>query len=283
MTHTGNKRDVMKGYTRMLPFFITAFAAFIMAITAPAVSADEETEIPFAEANLFFELNNTDGDLGIHALIDGEAWRELEIEDPRGREMLDIRVKGRLQKQGLTEIFFESAEPTFDELPPRKFFRRFPAGIYEIEGETLEGDELESRTELTHVMPAPPAPTVNGQPMAGQCDDEEPGFDATMVSAPVTIAWPAVSMSHPDRDGGGAGVQPPIPVTIRNYEVVVEVLLDLNGEEFASVLSVILPPDATEFTIPDEFIALGNEFKYEVLAREESFNQTAVESCFVIE
>jgi hypothetical protein len=41
-------------------------------------------------------------------------------------------------------------------------------------------------------------------------------------------------------------------------------------------------------TIPEELIDLGleeaeGEFKYEVLAREESYNQTAVESCFVIE
>jgi hypothetical protein len=174
--------------------------------------------------------------------------------------------------------------PTFDELEPEDFFRRFPAGIYEIEGVTIEGEELESEVELTHVMPAPPEPTVNGKPMAEQCDPEEAGYDATVVtSTPVTIAWPEVTMSHPDDSGGGAGVQPPIPVTIRNYEVVLEVELEVNGEEFASVLSVILPPDVTKFTVPKEFISLGDEFKYEVLAREESFNQSAVESCFVIE
>ena len=36
-------------------------------------------------------------------------------------------------------------------------------------------------------------------------------------------------------------------------------------------------------TVPAEFIALGDTFKYEVLAREESFNQTATESCFVLD
>lgn len=36
-------------------------------------------------------------------------------------------------------------------------------------------------------------------------------------------------------------------------------------------------------TVPEEFLKLGTEFKHEVLAREESYNQTAVESCFVIE
>lgn len=81
---------------------------------------DHEEEMPFSEAHLFFELNNTDGDLGIHALIDGDAWEKLKIEDPKEREILNVRVGGRLQRQGLTEIFFESAEPTFEELSPQK-------------------------------------------------------------------------------------------------------------------------------------------------------------------
>ena len=170
-------------------------------------------------------------------------------------------------------VFFESAEPTFDELEPEDFFRRFPAGIYEIEGITIEGEELESEVELTHVMPAPPAPTVNDEPMAVQCDEEKPGFDASEVSAPVTIAWPAVTISHPDLGVDGQ-------ISIHNYEVVLEVETE---EGLTSVFSVVLPPDATSFTVPAEFTDLGDEFKYEVLAREESFNQTAVEGCFVIE
>ena len=288
MKHTQSKNNGTKRHLRMLAILIVPVVALILGAAAPELWAgghhDEDDEIPFDEAEIFFELNDTDGDLGIHALIDGEAWKRLEIEDPRERKMLNIKVKGRLRKQGLTEIFFESAEPTFDELDPEDFFKRFPEGIYEIEGLTLEGQEMESKTELTHVMPAPPEPTVNGDPMAEQCDPDEAGYDATVVTGlPVTIAWDPVALSHPDPDGGGAGVQSPIEVTIRNYEVVLEVELEVNGEEFASVISVILPPDVREFTVPEEFIGLGDEFKYEVLAREESFNQTAVESCFVLE
>jgi hypothetical protein len=36
-------------------------------------------------------------------------------------------------------------------------------------------------------------------------------------------------------------------------------------------------------TIPEEFLAQSDTFKYEVLAREKSFNQTAVESCFLLD
>ena len=110
------------------------------------------------------------------------------------------------------------------------------------------------------------------------CDDEEtvPSVDGDTV----TISWAAVTMSHPDL--GGKAI---VPVTIHNYEVVVERELEVNGEEFASVFSIILPPGQTSMTIPAEFLGPGDgeKFKYEVLAREESFNQTAVESCFVLE
>lgn len=261
--------------TTMLIF---AFALWTTS-TTPVSWAKDENELPFSEAQLFFELNNTDSDLGIHASIDGEPWKRLEIEDPNGRNMLKIRANGRLQRQGMTQLFFESAEPRFAELSPQMFFDRFPEGLYEIGGKTLDGRELENEVTLSHVMPAPAEPTVNALPAAKVCDAEDPGFDATVTTAPVTIAWPAVTNSHPDPNGGGAAVQPPVPVVIHNYEVVVEVL----DQPFASKLDLILPPGEHSFTIPAEFIALGKNFKYEVLVREESFNQTAIESCFVLE
>jgi len=39
----------------------------------------------------------------------------------------------------------------------------------------------------------------------------------------------------------------------------------------------------TEVSVPEDFTALGEEFKFEILVREASGNQTAVESCFEIE
>jgi hypothetical protein len=271
----------------LLPVFLVAVFALILGASAPGVWAEED-ENEFEVAELFFELNNTDGDLGIHALVDGGPWKKLEIEDPRDRDMLDIYVKGRLRRQGLTEIFFESAEPTFDELPPERFFRRFPEGTYEIEGITLEGEELENEVELTHLMPAP----ADGIRLSGDainleyvnCEDED--TIPVVTDRPVTISWDPVTDSHPEIGRTGEEVE------IVNYELVVEVewevMVDGELEEFTSVFSIILPPSQTSVTIPEELIDIGveeadGEFKYEILAREESYNQTAVESCFVIE
>jgi hypothetical protein len=235
----------------------------------PVSWADDEDETPFDEADIFFELNHTDGDLGIHALIDGEPWKRLEIEDPQERRMLNIYVNGRLRRQGLTEIFFESAEPSFDELSPEEFFRRFPEGKYEIEGITLAGQELESTARLTHVLPAPPDNImVSGLEAAENCDADP----LPSVSKPVIISWDPVTQSHPEIGRTGETIK------VVKYQLVVE-----REEPTLLVFSVDLPPTVTEFKVPSGFIALGEEFKFEILVREKSGNQTAVESCFVVE
>ena len=253
----------------VLRFFLVAVMVIILAAAAPKVWAEDNgEESSFEEANLFFELNDTDGDLGIHALIDGDAWKYLEIEDPRGRKMLNIFVRGRLRKQGLTEIFFESAEPSFDELDPKKFFRRFPEGEYEIEGITLEGDELENTALLTHVMPAPPENILVSEiEVAEGCDEDS----LPVVEEPVIISWDPVTESHPELGKTGEMIE------VVNYQVVVE------EEESGLVFSVDLPPGVTEVEVPLGFTALSDEFKFEILVREASGNQTAVESCFVID
>lgn len=246
-----------------------AAAALCAAAATHAGNGGDDDEQPFAEASIYFELNDTDGDLGIHALIDGEPWKKLEIEDAHERRLLNIRLTGRLRRQGLTELFFESAEPPFDELSPEDFFRRFPEGTYEIEAKTLEGGELESEVEVSHVMPGRPGNvTVSGVPKAEDCDVEP----LPEVGMPIVIDWDAVTESHPDIG------TPEVPVEVDKYQVVIE-----REEPTPLVLSVDLSPDVTQLEIPPGLVSAGEEIKFEILVRGENGNQTAVESCFVVE
>ena len=278
----GTKRSML-----LLPVFLVALVALIMGAAAPNCWArggghgdDDGDEISFEVADVYAELNDTDGDLGFHALIDGEPWKYLKIEDPRERVILWVSSMGRLRRQGLTELFFESAEPPFDELTPEQFFRRFPAGMYEIESRTLEGDEQESEDLFWHVMPAQPGLQLDGSVqievgvetdtvIKGKCDDEDPLYGPVEVGGDtVLINWEPVTTSHPT-------IGDPGDITVELYQFVVE------EEESGSKLSVDLPPDVTEWTVPEEFIALGDEFKYEILVKEATGgNQTAIESCF---
>ena len=91
---------------------------------------------------------------------------------PEDRVLLAVSNEGRLGLQGLTELFFESAEPNFDDLSAAEFFARFPEGEYEIEGLTLAGQSLESVSGFTHVMPAPPANiTISGKEAPAECEE----------------------------------------------------------------------------------------------------------------
>jgi len=224
-------------------------------------------EIPFDKANIFFELNNTDGDLGIHSLIDGEPWKKLVIEDAKERSMLKIKLKGKLRKQGLTELFFESAEPTFDELSHENFFKRFAEGEYTIEGITTEGVEMESTAIVTHVMPAPPKIFVSGQPVSEDCE-VDPG---PKVSESFTVRWDPITQSHPEIGRTGEFIE------VVNYQLVLE------REDPLVKYSVELSPDITSVEFPPGLANPGDEFKVEVLVREASGNQTATESCFLIQ
>ncbi len=216
----------------------------------------------FTKGEIFFELNDTDGDLGIHANLDGSEYKRLEVEDPTGTPIMLIRAFGRLAQQGLTQLSLESAEPSFDELDPADFFRRFPEGFYEIEATGLDGVEFETRTRLSHVLSEPvPNLTVNGLAAADSCD--EPALP--IVRAPVVIDWDPATRSHPDLGKRGT---PQI------------VLYQLFVEQGAVKFSVDLAPNVTRFQVPAEILALTGTFKYEVIARTSSGNNTATETCF---
>jgi hypothetical protein len=240
-------------------------AAALLACALPATAGAEA----FSKASLYFELNHTDGDLGIHAQVDGDPWRVLAIDDPGGARLLDIDVKARLRTQGLTELSFESAEPTFDKLPPKEFFARFPEGEYKITGTTLDGKALASLAKLSHVIPAPAANIrVSGAAVPKDCEKGP----VPSAAQPVVITWSPVTASHPDL--GKAG-----PVRVEKYEVVV-------GREKPTPLSfsVELPGTATSFEVPKNFVALAGAepFKLEILGRATNGNQTAIESCFKV-
>lgn len=229
---------------------------------APAAGAPPNRR--FAEAEIFFELNDTDGDLGIHAAIDGNTWTELEIEGPGDRQLLDIVSAGSLRTQGLTQLSWESAEPPFEELPPAVFFQRFPEGRYEIEGLAQDGATIAGSSVLSHVLAAPPENIlVSGAPAAESCDAE----NLPMVVPPVMIDWDPVTESHPEIGKTGH-------ITVGRYQLFVE------GEGVQ--LSLDLPPDVTEFEVPQAVTDMGTDFKFEIIVRTSAGNNTAVESCFEV-
>jgi hypothetical protein len=243
-----------------VPLVLLIIALLLGGALFPAVRGAQQFDV----AQIFFELNHTDGDLGIHASIDGEPWTDLEIEGPGDSTLLNIVSRGRLARQGMTELSFESAEPDFEEERPADFFRRFPEGRYRIDARAQEGGRIQSSAVLSHVLAAPPSNVrLNNLAAARSCDDPLP-----MVVPPVMIDWDPVTQNHPDLGKKG-------PVNVSLYQLFVE-------REGGVKFSLDLPPSVTQFEVPRGVTDLGKDFKFEIIARTTTGNNTAVESCFLV-
>lgn len=117
-----------------------------------AGTEDAEAGVPFADAELFFELNATDDDLGLQLFVDSDdGWKRVRVLDPGRREMLVFQTASRLSRLGITELRFESAEPSPDEV-----LALFPPGEYRFRGKTVHGDYLTASATLSHDFPAEP-------------------------------------------------------------------------------------------------------------------------------
>lgn len=223
----------------------------IVAVPTAWVLAQGSGGVEFDDASIIIEVNATDGDAGIQIFMDGEGWRAMTVTDPTGRRQLELNAEAGIGAQGLTEFFFESAEPSFDEQPLSELLARFPEGEYTYTGETIDGEEISGSAVLSHTIPAAPVTS--------------PGNDEVVSAAdPVVIAWEEVTE--------------PADVEIVGYQVIVE-----REEPVLRVFSVDMPADARRVTVPAEFIEADANYKYEVLAIDASGNQTITEVEFETE
>src|SRR5687767_5542304 len=120
---------------RRLVLIATGLAALaLIAVGGTALGKDQTSAtstgkpIPLAAATLIVEVNATDGDAGLQFFLDGEPWNSMTISDPNGNVVVDVDAEGRLKDWGLTELFSESNEPPFSEVPLEEFKARFPEG-----------------------------------------------------------------------------------------------------------------------------------------------------------
>ena len=97
----------------------------------------------------------TDNDLGLQLFLDtDDGWKRVRVLDPARRGVIEFETAGRLSELGLTELRFESSEPS-----PEEVLALFPPGEYRFRGQTVEGDFLASNATLSHDFPPPPSIT----------------------------------------------------------------------------------------------------------------------------
>ena len=211
--------------------------------------------VKIADARLKFEINATDHDGGVQVFLDAEQWKRMSIFDPKGRRIFTTITDGIMGMQGGTELFMESAEPTFEELPLDQLLERWPAGRYEFRGVGLDGETLRGAARLTHDLPAGP---VLVSPIEG---------DRRQDPNDTVVRWKRV----PPANGS----------PIIGYQVLV-VRPDTGMKALPKVtLDVMMPPTADRLRVPRGFLESGTEYEWEVLAIEEGGNQTLSSSTFV--
>jgi hypothetical protein len=204
--------------------------------------------VRLADARLKFEINATDGDGGIQVFLDGTSWRRISIFDPTGRRIFTTMTEGRMGTQGGTELFLESSEPTFTQLPLARLLARFPAGTYTFRGTGLKDERYVGTARLTHDLPDAPKLV---SPLEG---------DAPQDPERTTLRW--------------TGVKAPNGSPIIGYQVlVVQPETGLRSLP-TRTLDVLMPPTARSLVVPRGFLRRGTEYEWEVLAIERGGNQT---------
>lgn len=233
-------------HTRMLTFSLAALVALIVGATSPETWAAKK-KLELEISRIYWEYNSSANDLGVHVSLDGEDWRKLKIINPAGRTIFEVEGRGPYRLLGLTELFFEGAEPNLDDFPLENLLARFPEGTYRFTGRTVDGDVIAGTGQFTHAIPAGPTNVV-----------------AALNGNSLVISWNPVT--------GPPDGFPDLPITIVGYQVIV------------GSFQVTIPATTTplQVTVPPEFVASlpGGQNLFEVLAIEASGNQTITEGSF---
>lgn len=221
---------------------------------------DSGTIISLKEAKLNIEHNAKDKDTGFQGFIDSEGWEQITLTGPEG-VVLTFKGKGKLGKLGLTELFFETVEPANADVPISDILKILPEGNYTFKGSAIEVGERQGTTIgtawLTHDIP-------NGPVLLS------PAEGSTVPVNDLVVSWSPVTKTI---DGSA--------VNIISYQLIIEKdetphqhMIGKRG------LSIYLPASVTRIPIPKEFLEPETDYKWEVLAIEESGNQALTSSHF---
>ena len=221
-----------------------------------------------AAAKLFIEHNATDEDTGVHGAFDDHGWSELCVYDPNGRQVLAVKPQGQLGELTVSGIFFESREPPNSEFSIDDLLAAFPEGKYEVRGLSFDGTGLTGFATFTHDIPA--APVITSPALA---EDANRAAHAVIASDDPVVRWEPVTRTIFDG-----------PITITGYEVIVTKNAKDDPNGFSRpTFDVHVSPDQTSLTVPVEFLEPHTVYELEVLALEESGNQTIAAGFFKTE
>jgi hypothetical protein len=221
---------------------------------------------PIDDAKLYVEFNSTDEDLGIHGYLGDDGWTELCVYNPGGELMLAIKPQAQLGSTTLASVFFEGREPSLDEFGFEEL-KSFPEGRYAVRALSHDGTSVSGEATFSRNVPAPP------ELVFPAWAEEEGAEDVVMPTDGFSVEWEPVTETT---DGN--------PVTLSGYEVIITKVEHDDPHGFSlPVYDVHLGPEKTLLSVPPEFLEQDTLYELEILAIEESGNQTITVSFFMTE
>jgi hypothetical protein len=271
---------IMHNYLKTGVITLMAVMAVGAILVAPATNhailAQDDTmgctlpdgdSVEISDAKLYIEYQATDGDMGVHGLFDDHGWSELCVFDPNGQLVLHVNPQSALGDLTMAGIFFESREPLLEEYSYEDLMANFPEGEYTVVGTNHDGTGLTGAALFSHSVPNPPvivSPVVVEEDMA----------DEAVVSVDgLVVEWEDVTETIMGD-----------PVTITGYEIIIT---NVDSEDphgmSRPIFDVHVAADRNSLSVPVEFLEPGTLYEIEVLALEESGNQTISVGFFTTE
>jgi hypothetical protein len=250
----------------MILLAVVLFTGYVVGIlasttTQAAYAQSSDAAIPLKESKLIIEHNAKDEDTGFQGFLDSEGWNNITVTGPDGN-VLNITGQGKLGQLGLSELFFESVEPANVDVPIDEVLKTLPAGNYTFGGSAIEAGEKQGETigtdMLTHDIPGGPkllSPAENA--IVPEAED-------------LLVSWGPVNKTINGSD-----------INIIAYQLIIEKDEDPDPNMIGTMgLGMYLPSDVNEMTISSKFLEPGTDYLWEVLAIEESGNQSINSSQF---
>ena len=239
--------------SKIAPIFKRYGACLILPailLSQPAARA----EVPMKQAKIIIEHNATDNDTGFQIFLDADGWQKLQIIGPDGL-VAEFLPAGPMTELGMTELFLETVEPANAKVPMAKTLEKMREGQYQFIATAskmggVEG-QIKGKATLSHKIP-------------GGVTLVAPLEGATVPLGQTKMVWQASAKAI-----NGSNIN------IIAYQLIIEKDEEPHQRMIGKRgLSMYLPAATTSIEVDKVFFEAATSYKWEVLAIEESGNQT---------
>ena len=236
------------------------YTACLLLPTALLLQHAARADVPMKQAKFIIEHNATDNDTGFQIFLDADGWDKLQIIGPKGL-VAEFLPSGSMTELGMTELFLETVEPANAKVSLAKTLEKMPEGEYQFIATAskmggVEG-QIKGNATLSHNIP-------DGVTLVA------PSEGTTVPLGNINVVWQPSNKVINGSD-----------LHIIGYQLIVEKDEEPHKKMIGKRgLSMYLPATTTTIEIDKAFFEAATLYKWEVLAIEESGNQTLQSGSF---